>query len=170
MRRRILLGSWLILLEAATIGATSTLIPLRLAAFGASGVVIGATFLVASLISARVSTPIGRLVDRRGAGLPLCVGLTMTAVLMALLPLPQSAAGLAILATIALGGPLTAYTIPAMSIMTDASERVGVPLVMTTMLLNLAWAFGETIGAPAAATERCASRALSTDRTVNRTR
>ena len=75
----------------------------------------------------------------------------MTAVLMALLPLPQSAAGLAVLATIALGGPLTAYTIPAMSIMTDASERVGVPLVMTTMLLNLAWAFGETIGAPAAA-------------------
>jgi MFS family permease len=149
--RRILLGSWLILLEAATIGATSTLIPLRLASFGASGVAIGATFLVASLISAFVSTPIGRLVDRRGAGLPLCAGLTMTAVLMALLPLPHSAAGLAILATIALGGPLTAYTIPAMSIITESAERVGVPLVMATMLLNLAWAFGETIGAPSAA-------------------
>jgi MFS family permease len=148
---RILLGSWLILLEAATIGATSTLIPLRLARFGASGVVIGATFLAASLVSARVSTPIGRVVDRRGSGVPLMAGLTLTAVLMALLPLPHSAAGLAILATIALGGPLTAYTVPAMSIITEASERVGVPLVMATMLLNLAWAFGETIGAPAAA-------------------
>jgi len=149
--RRILLGAWLILLEAATIGATSTLIPLRLARFGASGVFIGATFLVASLMSAHVSPPIGRLVDRRGAGLPLCAGLTMTAVLMALLPLPRSAAALAILAIIALGGPLTAYTIPAMSILTETSERVGVPLVMATMLLNLAWAFGEAIGAPAAA-------------------
>jgi MFS family permease len=149
--RRILLGSWLILLEAATIGATGTLIPLRLARFGASGAVVGATFLVASLISMLVATPIGRLVDRRGAGLPLCVGLTMTAVLMALLPLPRSAAALALLSTVALGGPLTAYTIPAMSIITEAAERVGVPLVMATMLLNLAWAFGETIGAPSAA-------------------
>jgi MFS family permease len=148
---RILLGAWLILLEAATIGATGTLIPLRLARFGASGVAVGATFLIASLISTQVATPIGRLVDRRGAGLPLCVGLTMTAVLMAVLPLPHSALGLAILSTIALGGPLTAYTIPAMSVITEAAERVGVPLVMATMLLNLAWALGETLGAPAAA-------------------
>jgi MFS family permease len=148
---RILLGCWLILLEAATVGATGTLIPLRLARFGASGLVIGATFLVASLISTQVSTPIGRLVDRRGPGLPLGVGLTLTAVLMVLLPLPHSAAGLAILATLALGGPLTAYTVPAMSLMTDASERVGVPIVMATMLLNLAWALGEALGAPAAA-------------------
>ena len=35
-------------------------------------------------------TPIGRVVDRRGAGLPLVLGLTMTAVLLALLPLPHS--------------------------------------------------------------------------------
>ncbi len=148
---RILFGSWLILLEAATVGATGVLIPLRLAHLGASGLVIGATFLVAALISATVSTPIGRLVDRRGARLPLCVGLTLTAVLMILLPIPHSAAGLAILATVALGGPLTLYTVPAMSLMTDASEQVGVPIVMATMLLNLAWALGETLGAPAAA-------------------
>ena len=148
---RILFGSWLILLEAATVGATGTLIPLRLAHFGASGLVVGATFLVAALISTQVSTPIGRLVDRRGARLPLCVGLTLTAVLMILLPIPHSAAGLAILATVALGGPLTLYTVPAMSLMTNASEQVGVPIVMATMLLNLAWALGETLGAPAAA-------------------
>jgi MFS family permease len=148
---RILLGLWLILLEAATLGALSTLLPLRLARFGASGAVVGATFLVASLLSMLVATPIGRLVDRRGAGVPLCIGLTMTAVLMVLLPLPQSAAALAVVSIIALGGPLTAYTIPALSIMTEASERVGVPLVVATMLLNLAWAFGEMVGAPAAA-------------------
>src|SRR5436309_9505878 len=46
---RMLLGAWLILLEAATVGATSTLLPLRLSHFGAAGVTVGATFLLASL-------------------------------------------------------------------------------------------------------------------------
>jgi MFS family permease len=149
--RRMQLGSWLILLEAATIGATGTLLPLRLARFGASGIMIGATFLLASLVSTQAAGPIGRTVDRRGAGLPLCAGLTLTAVLMALLPLPQTAVLLAIVSVVALGGPLTAYTIPAMAMITDAAEQAGIPLAVATMLLNLAWAFGETLGAPAAA-------------------
>jgi DHA1 family multidrug resistance protein-like MFS transporter len=148
---QILLGFWLILLEACTLGATGTLLPLRLARFGLSGVAIGATFLLASLLSTVLATPIGRLVDRRGAGPPLCLGLAVTAALLATLPLPQSALALAVMSVITLGGPLTAYTIPAMSIITDSAERSSLPLVLATMLLNLAWATGETIGAPAAA-------------------
>jgi MFS family permease len=145
------LGSWLILLEAATIGATSALLPLRLAHFGAHSIVVGAVFLVSSLMSMAVSAPIGRAVDRRGAGMPLCVGLTLTAILMAVLPLPNSALLLAIVSVIALGGPLTAYTIPALTIITNTAERRGIPLAVATMMLNLAWATGEVIGAPAAA-------------------
>jgi MFS family permease len=145
------LGSWLILLEAATIGATSALLPLRLARFGAHTIVVGAVFLVSSLMSMAVSAPIGRTVDRRGAGLPLCAGLTLTAILMAVLPLPHSALLLAIVSVIALGGPLTAYTIPALTIITNTAERRGIPLAVATMMLNLAWATGEVIGAPAAA-------------------
>ncbi len=148
---RILLGSWLILLEAGTLGATGTLLPLRLSRLGGSGILIGATFLVASLLSTRIATPVGRLVDRRGPALPLCLGLSSTAVLLATLPLPASAVGLAIISVIVLGGPLTAYTIPAMAIITDTAERIGLPLVVATMMLNLAWAVGETVGAPVAA-------------------
>jgi fatty acid desaturase len=37
-------------------------------------------------------------------------------------------------------------------VMTDAVERIGAALAFGTMLLNLAWAIGETVGAPAAAT------------------
>ncbi|HEY3727311.1 MAG TPA: MFS transporter [Solirubrobacteraceae bacterium] len=148
---RIMLGSWLILLEACTIGATGTLLPLRLSRFGASGVAIGVTFLLTALASTVLATPIGRLVDRRGAGVPLYAGLTMTAVLLALLPLPQSALVLAVVSVVALGGPLTAYTIPAMSVITEAAERAGIALAVATMALNLAWATGETIGAPVAA-------------------
>jgi MFS family permease len=148
---RIRLGSWLILLEAATIGATSALLPLRLARFGAGSVAVGAVFLVASLMSMSVAGPIGRAVDRRGAAVPLCIGLTLTAILMALLPLPHSWWLLAIVSVIALGGPLTAYTIPALTVMTDAAEKLGIPLAVATMMLNLAWATGEVIGAPAGA-------------------
>jgi MFS family permease len=148
---RIVLGFWLILLEACTVGATGTLLPLRLAQFGASGLLVGITFLMSSLLSFVLAPPIGRVVDRRGAGLPLTVGLVTTAVLLALLPAPHSAVLLAILTVAALGPPLTAYTIPAMSVMTAAAERAGMAIALATMLLNLAWATGETLGAPAAA-------------------
>ncbi len=148
---RIVLGCWLILLEACTIGATGTLLPLRLSRFGASGVAIGVTFVLASLLSLFVNPVVGRLVDRRGIVLPLSAGLGATAVLLALLPLPRSALLLAALTALALGGPLTAYAMPAISIMTDAIERIGAALVFGSMMFNLAWAVGETIGAPAAA-------------------
>ena len=83
--------------------------------------------------------------------LPLTVGLGGTAVLLALLPLPQSPLPLAVLTVLTLGGPLTACAMPAISIVTDAIERVGAALAFGSMLFNLAWATGETIGAPAAA-------------------
>jgi MFS family permease len=148
---RIVLGFWLILLEACTVGATGTLLPLRLAHFGASGLLVGITFLMSSLLSFLLAPPIGRVVDRRGAGLPLTVGLVTTAVLLAMLPLPHSAVLLAVLTVAALGPPLTAYTIPAMSVITSEAERAGIAIALATMLLNLAWAMGETIGAPVAA-------------------
>ena len=155
---RIALGCWLILLEAGTIGALGTLLPLRLSRFGASGVAIGVTFVLASLLSLVLNPAVGRLVDRRGVLLPLTAGLGMTAVLLVLLPLPQSPLGLAAVTALTLGGPLTAYGLPAISIMTVAIERVGAALAFGTMLFNLAWATGETIGAPAAAS---VSRATS---------
>jgi MFS family permease len=148
---RIAFGCWLILLEACTIGATGTLLPLRLSRFGASGVAIGVTFVLASLLSLLLNPPVGRLIDRRGIALPLTVGLATAAVLLALLPLPHSPLALAALTVLALGGPLTAYAMPAIAVMTDAIERIGAALVFGSMLLNLAWAMGETIGAPTAA-------------------
>jgi MFS family permease len=148
---RLALGFWLILLEAGTIGALGTLLPLRLSQFDASGVAIGVTFVLASLLSTFLAPLVGRVIDRRGILVPLGVGLGMTAVLLALVPLPQSALLLAVLTVAAAGGPLTALATPATLLMTDAVERVGAALVFASVLLNLAWALGETIGAPAAA-------------------
>jgi MFS family permease len=145
------LGGWLILLEAMIFGATNVLIPLRLARFGASGVVIGATFLGAAALGTALSTMVGRVTDRRGPRLPITVGLLLSAILVPALALPHSPALLAILAVIALGGPLTGCMIPAVSTMTDSAERLGIALVVASTLFNLAYAAGETIGAPAAA-------------------
>ena len=147
----IVLGWWLILLEACTIGATGTLLPLRLSRFGASDVAIGVTFVLTSVLALLVNPAVGRLVDRRGALLPLSAGLGAIAVLLLLLPLPRSPLVLAALTVLTLGGPLTAFGLPAISIMTDAIERIGAALAFGSMLCNLAWATGETIGAPAAA-------------------
>jgi predicted MFS family arabinose efflux permease len=155
---RIAIGCWLILLEAGTIGAAGTLLPLRLSRFGASDVAIGVTFVLASLLALRVNPAVGRLVDRCGILLPLSAGLGAMAVLLVLLPLPRSPLVLAGLTVLTLGGPLTAFGLPAVSVMTDAIERIGAALAFGSMLFNLAWATGETIGAPAAAS---VSRATS---------
>ena len=149
--RRLLLGFWLIVLDAITIGALSTLLPLRLAHFGASSVLIGGAFVVASLFSWLVANPVGRVVDRRGPELPLVSGEIMLAGALVLLPLPQSALLLGILTAIVLGPPTTSVSIPGMAILTDAVEHAGIAVAIGSMMVNLAWALGETFGAPAAA-------------------
>jgi predicted MFS family arabinose efflux permease len=76
---------------------------------------------------------------------------TLAVAIGTVLPVPEPAAVLAALAVVTWGAPLSASAIPAMSLMTDAVEGVGEPLDFASMLLNLAWSLGETIGAPAAA-------------------
>ena len=145
------LGVWLVLLEAATFGAVNVLLPLRLSHFGASGAAIGLTFVLASALSASLSTVAGHLTDRRGPYLPLISGLVLGAPLMALLVVPQAALPLAVLMIVAFGGPPTFSMIPGASLMTESAERVGVTLILATTLFNLAYALGETLGAPISA-------------------
>jgi predicted MFS family arabinose efflux permease len=145
------LGVWLVLLEAATFGAVNALLPLRLSQLGASGLAIGLTFVLGSVLSGSLSSVIGHITDRRGPYLPLIAGLVTGAPLMALLVVPQSPLPLAALMVITFGGPLTFSMIPAASLMTGSAEAVGVTLVLATTLFNLSYALGETIGAPVSA-------------------
>ena len=98
-----LLGLWLVLLEAGTLGALGTLLPLRLSRIGASGVAVGIAFVLASVLSTLVAPAIGRVTDRRGAGLPLCAGLLTTAVLLLLMPVPHTVFLLAAVTVITVG-------------------------------------------------------------------
>ncbi len=149
--RALLLGTWLMLLEAGALGVVYTLIPLRLSHFGASSVAIGAIFLVASGVRTLIAPQIGRVSDRRGAIAPTAVGLVLAALVMTAVPLPQSVASLAVVSVIVMAGPLTAFVIPASSLLTVAAERAGISLAIATMIFNLSFALGQTIGAPVGA-------------------
>ena len=149
---QVLLCLWLFLLEALMVGATGTLLPLRLSQLGASGVAIGLTFVIASLFATVGSPLLGRLADRRGARALTVGSLLVTAVLVATLPFPSSALVLAVLTVITLGGPSMGFVLPSISTVTDMAERTGVEMALASVLLNFAWAFGEVIGAPTAAT------------------
>ena len=39
-----------------------------------------------------------------------------------------------------------------MSAIADTADRLGVPIALATVVINLSWAVGETVGAPTAAT------------------
>jgi MFS family permease len=145
------LGAWLIALASMVFGAAGVLLPLRLSHLGAGGAEIGAAFIVASAIEATLSPRIGRIVDRRGPYLTVAAGLVVAAPLLAALVLPQTAIALAIVAVVALGIPFCALLVPAPSMLSAVTERHGVPLVVATSLMNLAYALGEVIGAPAGA-------------------
>jgi MFS family permease len=157
LRGGLALGTWLILVEAITIGATNALLPLRLARLGASGVAIGATFVAAAAVASVFSPIAGRVTDRHGTRTPVVIGLVCGAALLGALLLAHSWPVLAVLCVVALGAPLTGYMIPAVSMMTASAERAGIALLFATTLVNLGYAIGETIGAPAAAAASAAT-------------
>jgi len=126
-------------------------LPLRLSRLGASGVAIGATFVLASAVATLLAPVIGRAGDRHGARRPMTVGLVSGAALFAAMTLPGAWLPLAAISVLVLGGPMSAFMIPAVPMMTASAERVGVTVVVATSLVNLAYAVGETISAPTAA-------------------
>jgi MFS family permease len=139
--RRFILGSWVTMLVALAIGATAVLIPLRLSRFGATDVEIGVTFVIAALFGVLVTPWVGRVIDRRGVAALLSVGLAA-----------NDAFPLAVLTVLAVGAPMVAVEMGAMSEIADTVERIGAALAFGAMFINLAYAFGEAVGAPAAAT------------------
>jgi MFS family permease len=138
-------GLWLFLLPALFAGVLEVLGPLRLDDLGAGGVAIGAIFLVAAAVEAAISPVAGRISDRRGRITPIRAGLTGAALLAVLLPLAgelllQAAA--IVLAIAALG----TFWAPAMAMLSDAVEAVGLDQGLGFAVSNLAWAGGHVIG------------------------
>jgi MFS family permease len=143
-------GFWLFLLPALYSGVLEVLVPLRLGKLGASGVAVGAAFLVAAAVEAVISPVIGRLSDRHGRMAPMRIGLGAAALMAVLLPLPTQVlvVGAALVATAA---ALGAFWAPAMAMLSEASEAVGLAQGLAFALANLAWAGGHVLGGAAGA-------------------
>ena len=144
--RRIAMGMWLVALPGLLFGTLGVLAPLQLDDFGAAAAAIAAVFVAAGLLEAAVNPVIGRVADRRGRVGPAMFGLGSAAVVFALLALAQTGwvlAALVILAAPAVGILWT----PAMTLMSDGAEALGLEQGFAFALLNLAWSMGETAGA-----------------------
>ena len=108
---------------------------------GLGAVAIGAVYLVATCLEAVAAPLVGRLSDRRGRRLPVMVGLGASAVATAVLPWPEAAAALAVIAVFAALSFGISWS-PAMSFISESAEQIGVDVAWGFALINLAWAPG----------------------------
>jgi MFS family permease len=136
---------WLVTVPGVLFGTVGVLGPLRLAELGAGTVAIGAVFLVSAALEGITSPVVGRLTDRRGRIGPALVGLAGSGVAMALLPWPGSAWLLAVL-VVAAGPVVGILWSPAIALLSDRAEELGLEQGVVFALMNLAWSVGQTCG------------------------
>jgi MFS family permease len=136
---------WLVALPSLVSGVLNVLAPLRLDQLGASGVAIGAVFLVAAAIEAVVTRALGVVSDRRGRLAPIRVGLAVSTVAVLVLPLPGQWLVMAAAVAVAVVA-LAFFWAPATALLSDAAEATGLDQGYAFALVNLAWAGGQVIG------------------------
>jgi MFS family permease len=138
-------GIWFVTLPALLFGTLSVLAPLRLSERGLSAIAIGAVWLISAAFEAIANPIVGRISDRRGRRRPIVAGLAASAVIAALLPWPDERILLALLVVVG-SIAFSLFWVPAMSLITDRSERLGLPYGFGFALVNLAWAPGQALG------------------------
>jgi MFS family permease len=141
----VLAAVWLVALPSLFAGVLDVLAPLRLDELGASGVAIGAVFLIAAGVEAVSSRAAGALSDRRGRELPIRAGLAACGIAALVLPLPD----LVLLLAVAVVGAAFALSLlwaPSMALLSDSAEAAGIDQAFAFALVNLAWAGGQVVG------------------------
>lgn len=145
---RVVWGMCLCALPAIASGLINVLAPLRLHRLGAGAAAIGLVFLIGAAVEAVVTPAVGRLSDRRGRLLPMRFGLAGVALLLALFTLPRTALQLGALVVV-IAATLGAFWAPAMAMLADAAEAMGLDQGLAAALMNLAWAGGQVTGSGA---------------------
>jgi MFS family permease len=144
--RRIQIPMWLCLLPALLFGNLSVLAPLRLSDLGWSAAAVGGTYLVMAGIEASWAPILGRAADHFGRLPPLRAALFGSTIVSVLLPWPHGPWLLAVVIVCA-GFAYGSFWTPAMSMITDESEAVGLDYGYAFALVNIAWAPGQAGGA-----------------------
>jgi MFS family permease len=139
-------GLWLTMLAGMGFGMVNVLAPLRLSQMGATGLVIGATFLASAAIESGLSPLAGRLSDRRGALAPVRFSLAAAVVLSLLAPLLEPAPWLVALLIVGMPSFGTLFA-PAAALQSSGADRLHLNQGLSFGLANLAWASGQGLAA-----------------------
>jgi MFS family permease len=146
VRQPLILGAlWLMVLPALLFGVMAVLVPLELGDAGWGAAAIAGLFIGAAAIEMVVAPLLGRFSDRRGRLLPLrlaaCGAIAVTAGL-AVAGRPLFIAPLVVAAAIAFGS----FWAPAMALLSDGAERIGLAQALGFGLMNAAWGAGNSFG------------------------
>ena len=148
LREPVVLGAlWLIVLPAVLFGAISVLVPLDLDGAGWSAAGIAAAFIGAAAIEMVVAPLWGRFSDRRGRLLPLRIALAGGVAATAGLALASRPA-LIVALLVATAVTFGAFWAPAIALLADGAERIGLAQGLAFGLLNAAWGAGNSVGPP----------------------
>lgn len=143
---RVRAGLWLVALPGLAFGVLDVLVPLRLDDLGAGEAAVAATFLVSAAVEGGVSPIVGRVADRRGAFVPIRLGLLAATVIVLVVPVPRIAA-LSAMVMVAATAAFGTFWAPAMTLLSESAEQVGADQGLAFGLVNLAWAVGMVGGA-----------------------
>ncbi|HEY7003049.1 MAG TPA: MFS transporter [Gaiellaceae bacterium] len=136
---------WLMSVPALVFGVVGVLVPLKLDAAGWSATAIAVAWVASAAIEMVLAPLIGRVSDRRGRLLPLRVSLMgAIAVLVgfAFADRPAVVVPILIVSGITFGG----FWAPAMALLTDAADRIGLAQGLAFGLMNVAWGAGNALG------------------------
>jgi MFS family permease len=136
---------WLMVLPALLFGVVAVLVPLELDRGGWSAAAIAALFVGAAAVEMFVAPLLGRFSDRRGRLLPLRLALTgaiLVTIGLALAGEPYAIAPLVVAAAIAFG----AFWAPAMALLSDGADSIGLAQGLAFGLMNAAWGGGNSLG------------------------
>jgi MFS family permease len=146
VRAPVVLGAlWLMVLPALLFGVVAVLVPLELGRAGWSAAAIAAVFITAAAIEMVVAPLLGRFSDRRGRLLPVRFALTggvLVSVALALADGPAPIVVLLVAASISFG----AFWAPAMALLSEGAERIGLAQGLAFGLMNAAWGAGNWVG------------------------
>lgn len=139
-------GLWFVTLAALLLGVISVLGPLRLDKLGWGALAISVAFFVSAGVEAILAPIQGRWSDRRGPVAPIRVGLAASIAFSLALILVDARWAFIVLVVLA-GVAYGFFWVPGTTLLSDGTERAGLELAFGAMLLNLAWAPGNLVGA-----------------------
>jgi MFS family permease len=146
--RDFLHGLWLINLPALFFGTLNVLAPLALDDRGFTAVAIGAVWVAAAAIESGINPWIGRIADRVGPAVPARIALAgsiLVSLGLAATAWPWLLVPLVLAAAVAFGS----FYAPALTMLSHATDKVGLAHGLGFGVMNAAWAVGNAVG-PAA--------------------